>query len=157
MCFKGCATRGVLQVVCYKGCATRELLLQFLEHYKLELARRRFGPNATASVNLNSANRAASLAADEPPPAKKPRVDLDRHYSGVQLSLLAFLASPTPACCKMGGSDPTSFHSLMSTNLYAPELACFFWPCNYSEVTCLIIIVFSVEIRSFALSLQPSR
>lgn len=59
------------------------LLLQFLEHYKLELARRRFGPNATASVNLNSASRAASMAADEPPPAKKPRVDLDRHYYGV--------------------------------------------------------------------------
>ncbi|KAL3138447.1 hypothetical protein ABBQ32_006237 [Trebouxia sp. C0010 RCD-2024] len=53
---------------------------KFLEHYKLELARRRFGPNATASVNLNRA--ASTAAADEPPPAKKPRVDLDRHYSG---------------------------------------------------------------------------
>lgn len=63
----------------------REPCLQFLEHYKLELARRRFGPNATASVNLNRA--ASTAAADEPPPAKKPRVDLDRHYSGAQPSL----------------------------------------------------------------------
>jgi len=48
------------------------LLLQFLEHYKLELARRRFGP-ATAEKGG---------AAAEEPPAKKPRVDVNRSYSG---------------------------------------------------------------------------
>lgn len=49
------------------------LLMQFLEHYKLELARRRFGP-ATAEKG--------GAAASEEPPAKKPRIDLDRKYSG---------------------------------------------------------------------------
>lgn len=47
------------------------MLLQFLEHYKLELARRRFGP-ATAEKG----------AGGEEPPAKKPRMDLDRPFSG---------------------------------------------------------------------------
>ena len=47
--------------------------MQFLEHYKLELARRRFGP-ATAEKG--------GAAAGEEPPAKKPRIDLDRKYSG---------------------------------------------------------------------------
>ncbi|DBA71008.1 hypothetical protein WJX79_008093 [Trebouxia sp. C0005] len=46
---------------------------KFLEHYKLELARRRFGP-ATAEKG--------GAAASEEPPAKKPRIDLDRKYSG---------------------------------------------------------------------------
>ena len=50
-----------------------QLLMQFLEHYKLELARRRFGP-VTAQMK--------GSAASEEPPAKKPRVDLDRNYSG---------------------------------------------------------------------------
>ena len=44
--------------------------MQFLEHYKLELARRRFGPTA------------AEKGGAEEPPAKKPRIDLDRKYSG---------------------------------------------------------------------------
>ena len=47
--------------------------MQFLEHYKLELARRRFGP-ATAEKG--------GAAAGEEPPAKKPRIDLDKKYSG---------------------------------------------------------------------------
>ena len=47
------------------------LSLQFLEHYKLELARRRFGP-ATAEKG----------GAGEEPPAKKPRMDLDRPFAG---------------------------------------------------------------------------
>ncbi len=46
--------------------------MQFLEHYKLELARRRFGPTA--------AEKGGATAGEEPP-AKKPRIDLDRKYS----------------------------------------------------------------------------
>ncbi len=46
--------------------------MQFLEHYKLELARRRFGPAAAEK---------GGAAASEEPPAKKPRIDLDRKYS----------------------------------------------------------------------------
>lgn len=49
--------------------------MQFLEHYKLELARRRFGP--TTGV----ASRAAYGSVDEPP-AKKARIELDQTYSG---------------------------------------------------------------------------
>lgn len=74
----------------------QQTMLQFLEHYKLELARRRFGPNATASVNLNRA--ASSAAADEPPPAKKARFDVDRHYSGEPPSITAVLEAQC-ACC----------------------------------------------------------
>ncbi len=43
-------------------------LMQFLEHYKLELARRRFGPAAAEK---------GGVVAGEESPAKKPRIDLD--------------------------------------------------------------------------------
>ena len=51
--------------------------VQFLEHYKLELARRRFGP---------------TTGVDEPP-AKKARIELDQTYSGITCIRLHSLPS----------------------------------------------------------------